>query len=267
MNPKNQPTTKSKPLDLKLDLAWIKPYIHAVNSGVSVDQLLRKLYQDLNNEIHLQSAQVFLFDREGFLVQRGGFGVSQEYSQNLKYGIDDLHPITDCVRSEVFLLIDSTDEFLNRYPNCQSWKPGPSPTLVLPLQSGNIIDGVLYTTFSKDIHLRQFALENLVQALALIAKLTQIALTRSDSAGAGSYYSASDLIAESDREEVSRLSLTDRQVKIAKMISAGLTNKDIARELEFSEATIRYETIKLYERLRVKNRSHAAARIYKLGLS
>jgi DNA-binding CsgD family transcriptional regulator len=267
VNPKNEAITKSKPLDFKPDLSWIEPYIHAVNSGVSVDQLLRKLYQNLNDLIHLQSAQVFLFDKEGFLVQRGGFGVAQEYSQNLRYSIDDLHPITDCARSEALLAIDSTDEFLNRYPNCQSWKPGPSPTLVLPLQSGNIIDGVLYITFSKSIQLKQFVLKNLVQALALIAKLAQITLTRSDSAGTGSDYSAADLIAESDREEVSKLSLTDRQVKIAKMISAGFTNKDIARELEFSEATIRYETIKLYERLRVKNRSHAAARIHKLGLS
>jgi DNA-binding NarL/FixJ family response regulator len=62
------------------------------------------------------------------------------------------------------------------------------------------------------------------------------------------------------------LGLSDRQMVIAKMIAQGMTNRAIARELGFSEATIRYETIKLYERLRVKNRSHAAARIHQLGI-
>jgi len=60
--------------------------------------------------------------------------------------------------------------------------------------------------------------------------------------------------------------LSDRQMVIAKMIAQGMTNRTIAKELGFSEATIRYETIKLYERLRVKNRSHAAARIHQLGI-
>jgi DNA-binding CsgD family transcriptional regulator len=267
MSPKNQANTEPLPLDFKPDLEWIKPYIRAVNSGLSVDQLLRKLHQNLNGAVQLQSAQVFLFDSEGFLAQRGGFGVPQEFSQNFRYSLDDLHPITDCARSEVLLTIDSRDEFINRYPDCQSWNPGPKPALVIPLQSGNIIDGVFYATFSEGIHLGQVDINNLILALTLIAELAQIALLRADSHRIGFEKSGSDSIAESDRDEVAKLSLTERQAKIAKMIASGLTNKDIARELDFSEATIRYETIKLYERLRVKNRSHAAARIHKLGLS
>ena len=62
-------------------------------------------------------------------------------------------------------------------------------------------------------------------------------------------------------ENLGSLELSKRQRKIAEMIADGMTNSAISRTLGFSEATIRYETIKLYERLRVKNRAHAAARI------
>lgn len=60
-------------------------------------------------------------------------------------------------------------------------------------------------------------------------------------------------------EHPSRFRLSDRQVTISKMILAGLTNKEIAQELNLSAATIRYECVRLYERLGAKNRASAAA--------
>lgn len=63
------------------------------------------------------------------------------------------------------------------------------------------------------------------------------------------------------KEHLASLGLSERQISIALMISDGLSNGEIAENLGFSEATVRYETVKLYERLRVKNRAHAAARV------
>lgn len=60
------------------------------------------------------------------------------------------------------------------------------------------------------------------------------------------------------------VNLSERQIMIAKMIAEGSTNRQISRTLGFTEATIRYETIKLYERLRVKNRAQASSRIREL---
>lgn len=59
-------------------------------------------------------------------------------------------------------------------------------------------------------------------------------------------------------ESPSRFRLSERQVTIAKFILAGLTNKEIAQELNLSAATIRYECVRLYERLGAKNRASAA---------
>lgn len=60
-------------------------------------------------------------------------------------------------------------------------------------------------------------------------------------------------------EHPSRFRLSERQVTISKMILAGLTNKEIAQNLNLSAATIRYECVRLYERLGAKNRASAAA--------
>lgn len=52
--------------------------------------------------------------------------------------------------------------------------------------------------------------------------------------------------------------MTLRQVAIARMIADGASNREIAKALFFSESMARYETVKIYERLRVKNRAQAA---------
>ena len=58
-----------------------------------------------------------------------------------------------------------------------------------------------------------------------------------------------------------RYRLTLRQVEIARMIADGSPNREIAQALFLSESMTRYETVKIYERLRVKNRAQAAGLI------
>ncbi len=58
--------------------------------------------------------------------------------------------------------------------------------------------------------------------------------------------------------------LTLRQIEIARMIADGASNREIAQALFFSESMARYETVKIYERLRVKNRAQAAGMIRSL---
>jgi DNA-binding CsgD family transcriptional regulator len=69
-----------------------------------------------------------------------------------------------------------------------------------------------------------------------------------------------NLIKEAD------LKLNPNLKKLALMIAAGRTNAEIAREMCFSESTARYETVKLYAMLRVKNRAEAGAAISRLGI-
>ena len=55
--------------------------------------------------------------------------------------------------------------------------------------------------------------------------------------------------------------LTSREIQILRLISKGLSNKDIARELGISIATVKNHVHSVLEKLRVQSRSQAAARI------
>lgn len=63
-----------------------------------------------------------------------------------------------------------------------------------------------------------------------------------------------------------KLKLNPKLMKIAIMIAQGMTNTEIARKLSYSESATRYETVKLYAMLRVKNRAEAGAAINELHL-
>ena len=55
--------------------------------------------------------------------------------------------------------------------------------------------------------------------------------------------------------------LTDRQQKIAGLVTEGLTNRQIAQELNRSPYTVRNEVIIILRKLNVKNRVQLATRI------
>ena len=60
--------------------------------------------------------------------------------------------------------------------------------------------------------------------------------------------------------------LTKRQITILEMISHQMTNMQIARELGYSESTIRHETMRIYELLQASGRRDAVGIARKLNL-
>ena len=70
-----------------------------------------------------------------------------------------------------------------------------------------------------------------------------------------------------DEELIEKLKMNPKLMKIAIMISHGMTNTEIARKLSYSESATRYETVKLYAMLRAKNRAEAGAVISRLHLN
>ena len=60
--------------------------------------------------------------------------------------------------------------------------------------------------------------------------------------------------------------LTDRQLDILKLMAEGKTNGSIARELAFSESTVRQETMAIYRSLGVAGREEAARVAQELGV-
>jgi len=60
--------------------------------------------------------------------------------------------------------------------------------------------------------------------------------------------------------------LTDREVEVLRAIAGGGTNRDVARELLVSEATVKTHLMRLYPKLGVRDRAAAVRVAYERGL-
>ena len=61
--------------------------------------------------------------------------------------------------------------------------------------------------------------------------------------------------------------LTARQDEVLALITRGLSNKEIARDLNMAEGTVKIHVAGIFRRLDVQNRTEAALRARELGLA
>ena len=71
---------------------------------------------------------------------------------------------------------------------------------------------------------------------------------------------------EATVDATERTELSDRELKVLQMLSAGATNSAIAAELNYSVSTVRNATVSVYRKLGVSGRAEAVARGLTLGL-
>jgi DNA-binding NarL/FixJ family response regulator len=60
--------------------------------------------------------------------------------------------------------------------------------------------------------------------------------------------------------------LTDRELEVLRLVAAGTTNKEAAKRLFISEATVKTHLLHLYAKLGVRDRAAAVAAAYRSGL-
>jgi DNA-binding NarL/FixJ family response regulator len=60
--------------------------------------------------------------------------------------------------------------------------------------------------------------------------------------------------------------LTDREVEVLRLVASGATNRESARQLFISEATVKTHLLHVYGKLGVRDRAAAVAEAYKRGL-
>ena len=73
--------------------------------------------------------------------------------------------------------------------------------------------------------------------------------------------------APTDIEEKAEVQLTPRQTDVLGLLSRGLSNKEIARELDLAEGTVKLHVTALLKVLGVANRTHAVVKAVSLGLA
>lgn len=60
--------------------------------------------------------------------------------------------------------------------------------------------------------------------------------------------------------------LTDHQIRILRLVSHGLTNKEIAGFLKIKERTVEFHLSQIFQRLEVSSRTAAVLKAERLGL-
>jgi DNA-binding NarL/FixJ family response regulator len=86
---------------------------------------------------------------------------------------------------------------------------------------------------------------------------------------AGGVYLPAQLLATDAAGSAGRdgqVRLTDRQRDVLRLLAAGMSNKEICRELELGEGTIKVHIAAIYRALDVSNRTAAANVAHRLGL-
>jgi DNA-binding NarL/FixJ family response regulator len=71
---------------------------------------------------------------------------------------------------------------------------------------------------------------------------------------------------ERPRAVPSDLGISPRELEVLDGISRGLSNRELSRQLDLSENTVKSHVRRLFSRLGVHERAHAVARAYRLGL-
>ena len=118
--------------------------------------------------------------------------------------------------------------------------------VIAPLNRVNIPEYVLIVTFKDALP------ENPASAPFMSSIVSLLELRVAMAKGSGS---RKTLISAPEGD----IEFTERQQRILERIQDGKTNKSIARELGFSESTIRQETLRLYRSLGVNSREDAVA--------
>ncbi len=77
---------------------------------------------------------------------------------------------------------------------------------------------------------------------------------------AGEIYAPISMMNERDQQQttVAGAQLTPREIDVLKRLCRGLANKEIARELDLQEVTVKLHIKTLYRKIDAKNRTHAA---------
>jgi len=248
-------------------------------STESANEIMRCFAESSFEKFHITSIKYFHVNYENKIELISAYGEMFAKLESYKYiSRNRKLPVVDVINDGVEMYISSSDQLAALYEEARQWRELPNCLAILPVKKLNSTVGCVSITLSENIDMeylkhafqtfRAFAylLELLaVHELAGIHSLTDLSNTRQVIS-----MSASEIQPSAQENHVyisAGLELSDRQYRLACYIADGLTNSTIARTLGFSEATIRYETVKLYERLRVKNRAQASARIRELGIT
>lgn len=143
-----------------------------------------------------------------------------------------------------------------------SYVPWLNSLIAFPLVNDGLIIGSVVWGFDENHDVESWELKLFTSLSMILQSMAPIKIVEPE-IGRQVTKVAEEQIVLNEKSSIleTKYRMTVRQVEIARMIADGASNREIAQALFFSESMARYETVKIYERLRVKNRAQAAGMI------
>jgi DNA-binding CsgD family transcriptional regulator len=249
-------------------------------SQSSTNEVMRSFAETSFEKLRITSIRYFRVDVGNVIELIASYGEQFATFEDDKFvKRDQKLPVCDVINLGKELYFASPSELSDLYEETKLWKKLPKNLAMIPVQKAGMTLGCLSITMDKVLDKNEFI--EVMETFRVLAYLLELihgyeeSRFKHDHDSCESVQWVKSLLTQgeenaktilSDHQVREAVNLTERQLQIAALIASGATNSAIARQLCFSDSTIRYETVKLYERLRVKNRSQAASRIRELGI-
>lgn len=249
-------------------LLWLIEWLSKLGQGVPDSRMLQTLLLRSPSYLGIRAISIMIVDEDDQARNFAAHGYPAEAIklQNIYTTMEEKLPSVDAMLSGKAVLLRNREELENYSSYLKAWVsyiPWMNTLMAFPLVDRGRLSGSVVWAFENDHAMDEFGTQ-LFTSLSLIIQSmmfqdfsenkTGVERSRANSPEAG-------MPKEKVQDLQRKYRMSDRQLAIARLIADGATNREIAKVLSFSESTARYETIKIYERLQVKNRAQAAAMI------
>ncbi len=221
------------------------------NPSLTLQELLKFLTLKTFAEFHAHATYLMKLNSEAHLDTIDSFGLTPEQSAGWK-SVPLSHdvPATDAVKEDRLVWVADKSDWEEHYPHLMHY-PGSENLKTLinaPLYLTGSPIGVIGIMCSEE----HKPTSEEIAFVDIVAGLVSLHISKAQS--------------KAMQLEERSAYLTRRQINILEFISQQMTNMQIAKELGYSESTIRHETMRIYELLQASGRREAVVIARKLGL-
>lgn len=245
-------------------LKWLIEWLSKLGHGAPDARMLQTLILRSPSHLGLRAISIMIIDENDNARNFAAHGYPADAIklQNMYTTIEEKLPSVDAMLTGKAVFLKSREQLESYSSYLRAWVsyiPWMNSLMAFPLVDNERLRGSVVWAFDNDNAQDDFGVQ-LFTGLTLIIQSMMVG--EFADLRVGNSTSLAKLPAKNDSAELQdKYHMSARQVRIAEMIADGATNREIAQTLNFSESTARYETIKIYERLQVKNRAQAASMI------
>ena len=237
---------KVSPSELMNSITELSVYL----ARPEVTPALLSQYLILKTLTPLSANQIFLsqLHPDGMVRPIDSFGFSEEQMQGWKeFPLSEKLPISDSIRNDQLVWLADREDWEREYPELSKY-PGDHPTktfIAISVDIHGAPAGALGIMSRSQVH----PTPELISFVAAIGGLIGLYLSRVSQGRFAQIVRGN--------EGVNGEFLSPRQMRILDLMAQSFTNPQIAKELGFSESTVRQETMRIYQILQVSGRKEA----------